>query len=160
MTVQLWRIASESPNYKAIDRTGKGAEVTGGRWNQKGTPMLYAATSISLAVLEVVVHLPQAPFPLNRYLIQIDVPDDVWEARASIDYLTAPGGWDAEPTGLTSREFGDVWAKSGGMLLQAVPSTMVPREQNVLINPYHPDAVKLTITNTGKFLFDGRTRSP
>ncbi|WP_187367146.1 RES domain-containing protein [Massilia mucilaginosa] len=31
---------------------GGGAKLTGGRWNSKGMPVVYAATSISLATLE------------------------------------------------------------------------------------------------------------
>lgn len=158
MTVHLWRIASETASYRATDVTGRGAEITGGRWNQVGVPMLYSATSISLAVLEVVVHLPRAPMPLNRYLVQIEVPDDLWDARLSLSHTSAPGGWDAEPAGLTSRELGDGWAKSGDSLLLAVPSMVVFREQNVLINPKHADIARLTISNTGKFIFDGRLR--
>lgn len=158
MSEFLWRIATEAADYTADDMTGKGAEITGGRWNQKGTPMIYTATSLALAALEVVVHLPRAPVPLNRYVIRIEVPDDVWEARESIDQITAPAGWDAEPAGLTSRRFGDQWAKRGDSCLHGVPSVVVPLEQNVLINPAHIQAGQLSATNLGKFIFDARIR--
>lgn len=158
MTIHLWRIATEAMAYAATDMTGKGAEVTGGRWNQKGTPMVYAATSLSLAALEVVVHMPRAPLPLNRYIIRIAVPDEVWAARQSIDHSTAPGGWDAEPAGRTSRQFGEDWIKRSDSCLHAVPSIVVPLEQNILINPAHAAAGSLKADNLGKFVFDARIR--
>ena len=40
-----------------------GAMVTGGRWNPIGTPMLYAAEHLSLACLEVLVHLDKGQLP-------------------------------------------------------------------------------------------------
>ena len=41
--VSVWRIATDTPDYTADDTTGKGAELTGGRWNAPGTPLLYAS---------------------------------------------------------------------------------------------------------------------
>jgi RES domain-containing protein len=71
----VWRIAADTPDYAGDDLSGKGAEITGGRWNRKGTPLIYAADSIALACLETVVQLSGAdPLPLNRYLIKIDIP--------------------------------------------------------------------------------------
>ncbi|QWT21957.1 RES domain-containing protein [Bacillus sp. NP157] len=158
MTVFLWRIATEAAQYRADDMTGKGAETTGGRWNQKGTPMIYASTSLALAALEVVVHLPRAPAPLNRYIIRIAVPDAMWEGRHSIDQASAPPGWDAEPAGLSSRQFGEDWVKRSDSCLHAVPSIVVPLEQNVLLNPAHPQSHALKAENLGKFTFDARIR--
>jgi RES domain-containing protein len=158
VTVYLWRIAAEAAEYTAHDMTGKGAEITGGRWNQKGTPMIYAAPSLALAALEVVVHLPRAPLPLNRYMIRISIPDDVWNARQTVDCNTAPAGWDAEPAGLTARQFGEAWIKRGDSCLHAVPSVVIPREQNILINPVHGEARRLSAENLGKFTFDARIR--
>jgi Uncharacterized conserved protein len=158
VTVYLWRIATEAAAYAADDMTGKGAEITGGRWNQKGTPMVYAATSLALAALEVVVHLPRAPLPLNRYIIRIAVPDEVWSARQAVDHALAPAGWDAEPAGLTSRQFGEAWVKRGDSCLHGVPSVVIPLEQNILINPAHASSKQLKAQNIGRFTFDSRIR--
>ena len=70
----MWRIAADTPTYEADDLSGKGAELSGGRWNRKGTPLIYASVSRALACLETVVHLTQTPLPLNRYLVEIRVP--------------------------------------------------------------------------------------
>lgn len=138
MSVAIWRIAVETPAYAANDLTGTGAKITGGRWNSVGTPMVYCATNISLATLETVHYLRNGSLPFNRFLVRIDVPDDVWVARQVLDPL--PGGWDAIPAGLTARLAGDAWASSAASALLVVPSVIVPLEHNVLINPLHPDA--------------------
>lgn len=158
MTVRLWRIATEAAEYKALDASGTGAKLTGGRWNHRGVAVVYASPSIALAALETIVHLNAGALPLNRYLIRIDVPERIWDSRVAIDKDNAPGGWDAEPAGLSSLEFGDEWVHANVSALLCVPSVVIPMEQNVLINPAHPDASELTFINTGKFVFDERIR--
>ena len=104
MSVSVWRIATDTKDYEADDLSGKGAEITGGRWNDKGTPLVYTSTNRSLAALETIVHLNSGGLPLNRYLVEIVIPDDVWNAAEEIDHTTAPVGWDAEPASRTSSD--------------------------------------------------------
>ncbi|MCI0493899.1 RES family NAD+ phosphorylase, partial [candidate division KSB1 bacterium] len=40
------------------DLTGTGARQYGGRWNHKGTGIIYTSESRSLAILEYLVHVP------------------------------------------------------------------------------------------------------
>ena len=156
-TVALWRIATEAPDYTAGDLSGKGAEMTGGRWNRKGTAVLYASTSRALACLETVVHLAKTPLPLNRYLVEINVPLTAWKAARAMD-RAAPAGWDAEPAGKASLDWGMQWLASGSPLLAKVPSIIVPEEFNVLLNPAHPDIGAVTATVVRKWLHDARLR--
>src|SRR3712207_8444198 len=53
----VWRIATDTPDYEANDLSGAGAKVTGGRWNEKDVPVVYASETRALACLETVVHL-------------------------------------------------------------------------------------------------------
>lgn len=154
MTVSVWRIAVDAPTYAASDLSGTGAKMTGGRWNSKGTPVVYCATNIALATLETVHYLSTGGLPFNRYLVRIDIPDDVWDARLMLDPL--PGGWDAIPAGLTARTAGDGWIASGGTALLMVPSVIVPEECNVLINPNHPDAAAIVATTIKRWVYDPR----
>ena len=160
MTHTLWRIAADTRDYPADDLTGKGAEITGGRWNRPGTAMLYTSTSRALACLETFVHLNAGGLPLNRYLVAIEIDDDLWQAARVETVATLPVGWDAEPASLTSIDFGTAWAKAATSLLLSVPSVIVPEEANVLINPRHPDAVRLTATKVRKWLYDPRMMRP
>src|ERR1700753_2760217 len=51
MVRYVWRIATDTPDYAADGLSGKGAERAGGRWNRKGTALIYTSTSIALASL-------------------------------------------------------------------------------------------------------------
>lgn len=152
----IWRIAAVTPDYSADDLSGAGAKATGGRWNRKGNAVMYCASTISLACLETVVHLASGGLPLNRYLVEIVVPDNVWKARKFITHTTAPVGWDALPAGKVSLDAGDGWLTGAGSALLEVPSIVVPEEQNVLINPVHPDSARITATIRRKWQYDSR----
>lgn len=156
MTVSLWRVASDTPSWTAEDMAGKGAAHNGARWNQIGEHVTYAATSISLAAWETRAHFGKgAKLPWNRYLVRIDVPADVWSAR---QVLARPAtvGWDAIPEGLVSRSMGSAWLARGTTALLAVPSVIINEEDNVLINPAHVDAARISATKLRRFLYDHR----
>lgn len=154
--VALWRIATDTPSYTSDDMTGKGAEITGGRWNAVGTPMLYAAPTIALSCLETIVHLDGSmSIPLNRYLVRIDVPEEVWATATTLD-AAAHVGWDALPSGIVSIDWGTKWCEGMTSLLARVPSVIVPEESNVLINTRHADMTKLKATKIRKWNYDPR----
>ena len=48
----LWRIATETREYRAIDLSGAGAARDPGRWNAAREPVVYCAPTIAIAVLE------------------------------------------------------------------------------------------------------------
>jgi RES domain-containing protein len=151
----LWRIGTDAPDYEAHEISGRGAETSGGRWNQMGTPMLYTTTSRALACLETIVHLADEPLPLNRYLVKVTVPMAAWKAAAVVDPRKLVG-WDAEPAGKASLDWGTNWAAAKSTLLARVPSIIVPEESNVLINPAHPDAADIRAVKVRKWVYDLR----
>ena len=156
MSVALWRIAADTPQYESTDLSGKGAEMTGGRWNRPGLAVVYASTSIALACLETVVHLNAAGgLPLNRYLVRIDVDDASWQAPITVDPSRLVG-WDAEPAGRVSLDWGDQWLRGKSSLLASVPSIVVPEECNVLINPAHSRHADTRATKLRRWLYDPR----
>lgn len=156
MTVSFWRIAAETKSYPADDMTGTGARIAGGRWNDVGTAMIYAAGSRALACLETFVHLNSGGLPFNRYLVEITVPDDLHDAALAVRPANHPVGWDAEPAGRTSIAFGTEWANGQSSAILLMPSVIVPEEDNVLVNPMHPDAHRITARKVRKWLYDPR----
>lgn len=150
-----YRIATESPDYPADDTSGTGARLSGGRWNSKGNAVIYTSSSRALAAMEVLVHLATPGLPLNRYLVEFQIPDALWKKRevASVRQLV---GWDAQPHGITSVTCGDEWLTQGRTLILEVPSVIVPEEANILINPGHHDMKKVIATKDRKWTFDPR----
>lgn len=156
MTRYVWRIATDTPDYGADDLSGRGAEKTGGRWNRKGTPLIYTSVSIALACLETLVRIGGgAPLPLNRYLVRVPIAPTAWRKRVVFD-PTAHVGWNAEPAGLVSLDWGTQWARSGASLLAEVPSVIVPEESNILINPAFSGAARLGIRKLRQWRYDFR----
>lgn len=157
MTVSLWRIASDTPDWTADDMAGKGAATTGGRWNANGEHVTYTSTSISLAAWETRAHLGRlgTKLPFNRILVRIDVPDDVWAARENVA-PPLPVGWDVVPEGRVSRAIGSAWLARGSSALLCVPSVIVNEEVNVLVNPAHADASRLVVHRVRRFFYDHR----
>ena len=156
MTVSLWRIASDTTSWTAEDMAGKGAAHSGARWNQPGEHVTYAATSVSLAAWETRAHCAQGiALPWNRILVCIDVPDDIWSARAIVP-RPLPVGWNVIPEGMVSRAIGSTWLTSGASALLVVPSVIITEEDNVLINPAHPDAARITTNRVRQFVYDPR----
>ena len=154
----VYRIGVDAPAYEADDLSGKGAEITGGRWNEKGTAAVYAADSRSLACLETLVHLAAGGLPFNRYLVEISIPDLVWAAAQRETAASLPVGWDAEPASRTSIGFGTAWLRSGRSAVLVIPSVLVAEECCVLVNPAHPDSASISAVKLRRWLYDPRLR--
>lgn len=156
----VWRIATDTATYQANDLSGAGAKATGGRWNEPGISLVYTSETQALACLETTVHPNAGGLPFNRYLVEIMIPDDVW-ANARIETPRALAvGWDAEPAGQVSIQFGTTWVRSGRSALLVVPSVIVPEECNVLINPAHADSARITAVKQRRWLYDPRLIKP
>lgn len=154
--VVVWRIASDTPDYEADDLTGAGAKASGGRWNRAGIAVIYASATRALACLETLVHLNRdAALPLNRFLVRIAIPEAHWRSRAVLDPARHVG-WDAEPEGKVSIEWGTSWVRSASTLVAEVPSVIVPEESNVLINPGHTDVGMVRADKVRRWLYDVR----
>ncbi len=134
------------------DISGTGAKLFGSRWNSKGVPMLYTAEHMSLAALEMLVHLFYTEIPVTFYLVSIYIPDNSSVTELKINKLKT--GWQNDEG--YSAFIGDEFIKSRETLYMKVPSAVVPEENNYLINPLHPDFKKVQITSTRQFAFDKR----
>jgi RES domain-containing protein len=152
--VILWRIAAETRKYAADDLGGAGAAKSPGRWNDEGQPAVYTAPSIAMAVLETAAHVDDAGLPLNKYLVQILVPEKVWAARVVLDVARLPVTWASIPAGRASVQAGSDWLRSRSSVLLEVPSVIVPEEPAVVVNPMHPDARLLTAKSVRLFEYN------
>jgi len=142
--VRLWRIAAETRKYAADDLGGGGAAVSPGRWNEENEAVVYCAPTIAMAVLETAAHIDDCGLPLNKYLIEIDLPDSAWGHREEVNVASLPPTWAAIPAGRGSVTFGSDWLASLRSPILLVPSVIVPEQPIALINPAHPDAARIS----------------
>ena len=150
-SVKLWRIAAATRDYAAEDLSGAGAARYPGRWNRATEAVVYSSPTRAIAVLEAAAHVDDGGFPLNRFLVEIDVPGPVWSEREEIAAAGLPPTWDAIPAGHASVDFGSTWLRSRRSPLLLVPSVIVPEEWCALINPQHPLAARISATVSRRF---------
>jgi RES domain-containing protein len=147
-----WRICRRGHLKSAL--SGTGAEKHAGRWNLKGERMVYAASSLSLAALELFVHLEPSCAPNDLHSVKIEIPDRV--SREAIRVNDLPRGWRRYPAPRKLREIGSQWLRECRTLILIVPSAANPEEQNILINPAHREMKKLKVIGSNPFRFDPR----
>lgn len=145
----VYRICNS--NYKE-DISGNGAKLLGARWNSVGVSMLYTAEHISLAALEMLVHIQMIEIPKSFHLLSIFIPDNVASNIIKPNKLKKYWGNDVDYT----TYIGDEFIKSNNLLCLKVPSAVVEEEYNLLINPTHNDFKKVHIAATRAFNFDNR----
>ncbi len=151
MTFSAWRITKEVHAKSAF--SGEGARLYGGRWNSRGTPLIYTAQSQSLAVLEMLVHLDSPELLRHFVLFEVTVPSALVEV---LDAAKLPRNWSANPIPEETQELGDDWVRSRRSAVLRVPSTLVPAECNFLLNPAHAEFRKLHMGKAIPFAFDAR----
>lgn len=150
--MDVWRICRY--RYEASAFSGHGAEKTGGRWNYKGHPAVYASENLSLAVLELFVHVSPDNLPADLVSIRGKFPDTI--STDEIDESNLPGNWREYPAPDELQRIGTDWLVSLRSLVLIVPSAINPREKNIILNPAHPEIRMLTVEEGQPFAFDPR----
>ncbi len=138
----------------AEDLSGKGAELSGGRWNHKGVPLLYTSESRALCVAEIAVHIPLGIVPTNYSLVTIEISEKINIHEIKIDSLE--NGWNAFPYRHSTKEFLHDKLMERKYLVIKVPSAVVQGSFNYLINPRHKYMNLIKIKFIDAFTFDQR----
>jgi RES domain-containing protein len=152
--LKVWRICKRA--HAAFD--GEGACKAGGRWNPRGVAVVYASETLSLAALELLVHADPALLPGDLVAIEADVPETVKVRR--IEHEKLPRGWRRHPAPEALARIGADWAKNLETAILSVPSALVPREANFLLNPAHADFRKIRVGKPEPFDLDARFSAP
>jgi len=137
-----------------VELSGKGAATFGARWNSQGIEMIYTAESRALAMAEVFVHLSLAMMPDDYLMLTIEIPDAV--SIKVLDQSILPDDWSDSPYKYATQEIGDRFVSAREACVLKVPSSVVKGDYNYLINPYHADFIRISITETVDFIFDRR----
>jgi RES domain-containing protein len=141
--------------HAAAAFTGEGARLYGGRWNSRGTAVVYTASSCALAALEMLVHLDDQQL-LESYLVAEIEFDGRLARTLAADEL--PSDWRADPAPAELQALGDAWIVAGTSAVLRVPSSVIDTESNFLLNPAHGDFAKIVVAEGRPFTFDPRLR--
>ena len=133
----LWRISNHA------DLRGKGGLRASGRWHHRGVPVVYLAENKVLAMYESLIQFELSPGepPLGYQLLEVECPDDI--SVTSLAPSKLAGAWQ-EDLSLT-RRLGTDWLESRSSALLWVPSAFDPDRRNLLFNPRHDDASRVTV---------------
>ncbi len=149
--MKVYRIAK---THYVEDLSGNGARIYGGRWNHKGTRMIYTSENRALTIVEYLVHVPLSIVPTDLSLATVQIPDGITSKEIKISNL--PNNWREYPPPSRLAEMGTNWAKKNESLLLRVPSAVVGREFNILLNPLHPDMKHVSIFQIESYTVDER----
>jgi RES domain-containing protein len=146
-----FRLVKAKHRAHAFD--GEGARHHGGRWNGRGVAVVYASASLSLAALELLVHLESAE--LLAHYVAFELRFSAALVRR-VEVRRLPPGWRRYPAPPALQAIGDAWVRAGQSAVLAVPSVVVPSETNYLLNPAQRDFAKVRIGAPHRFEIDAR----
>jgi RES domain-containing protein len=145
-----WRLTKTKHLASAWD--GEGARRAGGRWNSAGVRVVYASATLSLALVEILAHLPSGLLPAYS-AVPVEIDGALLE---TIDAASLPPAWKDHPPPPETQAVGDRWVAEERSAALCVPSVIVPREFNYVLNPAHRDFPKIRIGAATAFPFDAR----
>lgn len=149
MRLTAWRICKGD----SLDRVFAGAGRR--RWSSDRSIVVYTAQSRALATLEMLVHLDGQSLDGAYSIARLQFEDDLVEA---VEVERLPPDWAASEPPPTLRMIGDRWAAEQRSAVLRVPSAVVERECNYLINPQHPQFKHVELAEFEPFSFDMRLR--
>lgn len=145
--MRAWRICRQPHAAQALD--GLGGLHAGGRWHRQGRPIVYAATTSAQAAIEMLVHVDSTLVPHDLCLLALDIPDDI--VPEVLDRSLLPADWQHHPAPARLQDLGSTWLASCRSCILQVPSAAMPVNNNLLLNPIHPDISRIRIAFQNRF---------
>ena len=154
-----WRIEYAQHLEEAL--SGEGARRYGGRWNEKGVPVVYLSSHLSLAALEKFVHAVPSGKGIALHAIAVEIASRHIEDARRPDRV--PDDWRDAVPGVRTISWGSQWARSRQSLVALVPSALLPFtcfehswEFNLILNPEHDSMGEIRIVERPRYSFDSR----
>ncbi len=144
-----YRIGDPNGEFPIYD--ARGSALYPGRWNTADVPVIYTAEHYSTAMLEKLIG-GNGRIPPNQHYIEITIPPGIAYEVVTKDHLS---GWDT-PDPSVSRTLGATWVREGRSAILLVPSYVARLDRNVIINPMHDDAKKITTSLAEPVWWDDR----
>lgn len=150
--MRVWRICRRA--HAADPLGGRGGLYASGRWHAQGSRIVYTSATLSLAALELLVHVDRDLLPSDLVQIEFDLPDDLQVGR--IEARTLPSHWRRHPAPAALQRIGASWIEQGKTAILRVPSAVIPDEDNYLLNPAHPAIERIKVVGRRAFVLDHR----
>ena len=151
MSVLVWRIGHSGA--LTLGELGFGSTLGDGRWHAGcagALQVVYCASSRALCQLERRVHCNGA-MPKNMALIRLEIPSK--SDLIAVTDLALPADWRQNQA--ATQAIGMRWLASKSSLGLWVPSFVEPAENNLLLNPAHPDYARVAlVVEKNPFVFD------
>ncbi len=126
------------------------------RWNKNDEFVIYTGSSRALSTLELVVHRSAIRIDNSYKLLVIEIDckeDEVFEVKKN----KLPKNWQSVEAYPRLQEIGSDWYQELKYLVMKVPSSIIPKEFNYLINTKHPDfTTKVKIKEVEVYHWDDR----
>ena len=149
--MKIYRVAK---NKFVEDLSGEGARLYGGRWNKKGKSMLYFSEHLSLCLLELLTRVDYEFLSKDYAFIEVEISEKLITTLSDINTISK--NWRVDPPISATTDFGSKWLLNNENLAMFVPSAVLPRERNILVNPNHLSVSKLKILDKGPLELDPR----
>lgn len=150
--MKVYRITSKK---HAKDVSGTGAAIFGGRWNKKGTPVLYTGENKEIALLETIVHTPPMLVP-DLDILTFEIPDD---SITTLIIKDLPRNWKDYPAPTILAYLGEEWIQKEETIALKVPSCIIQSSHNYILNCQHSEFRKVKLISHEDFHFDSRLNS-
>ncbi|HZJ20385.1 MAG TPA: RES domain-containing protein [Pricia sp.] len=151
--MRVFRIANKK---HILSLSGIGAEHFGGRWNHKGTRVVYTAASRALAMAETAVQPNFDILPDKYHIAEIEVPDDLPIYKIDLKSIFNGDEWTGPRGLLLTKAWGTYLISRKKYPIIKAPSVVVKGDFNYLLNPHHPEFDRIKIIHTEPFEFDER----
>jgi RES domain-containing protein len=115
--------------------------------------MVYCSEHPALAAFEKLVHIEDPDELRESYVL---IPVECEDALVKPLPKPLPRNWDSNSALHKLRALGDAWVGADDSVAVFVPSVVLPRSNNILLNPAQADFAKLKIGRPVPFNFDPR----
>ena len=148
--MEAFRIAKEDFSKNLL------ASGSANRWNVNGQFLIYAGSSRSLSTLELIVH-QNSVSPAFKYKVMVISIADEENLFTHLLQANLPKEWRSMAAYPTLQQSGSEWYQNNRSLVLKVPSAVIPKEYNFIINTKHPEFIdKVSLVRTEDYFWDDR----
>ncbi len=140
--------------FAATWNDGEGAFRYGGRWNSQGNRVLYVSSSLALATLEVLINLDDEEI-LPAFLYASVAFAEELIVRVE-DVARLPPKWRGFPIPREVQKIGDDWIEGKRSAVLEVPTSVIPKGTNYVINLEHPDSKRVQYGKVENLIIDAK----